>query len=251
MLPKLKIRSTPVLPTVYSDSLSYYEELNKIKWYINKIIEGTEIDPNNIEYIGVITTFGGTLEDGFYSVLTNETSEHFPTGFSGKGTLMIIKGAQNTEQATLFSETGNVYTRTYYFDTETWDSDWSEAEYTKTVDVSENAAEGVFVDGRWGYIKYTTLGREVFLDAVIDLAPTPTQNSETNICSGLPSDAHHSIYINWQGSNGHIIGTGRVKTDGTLVLSQAWNMDSFEPVAMPNTSYIQIHATYRIVNVNS
>ena len=38
-LPKLKLNTHPVLPTVYDDSLSYYEELNKIKYYINALID--------------------------------------------------------------------------------------------------------------------------------------------------------------------------------------------------------------------
>lgn len=38
-LPKFKLNTTPVLPAVYDESLSYYEELNKIKWYINALID--------------------------------------------------------------------------------------------------------------------------------------------------------------------------------------------------------------------
>lgn len=38
-LPKLKLNPSLVLPTVYDDTLSYYEELNKIKWYINQLID--------------------------------------------------------------------------------------------------------------------------------------------------------------------------------------------------------------------
>lgn len=103
---KLGFCCLPVLPTIFSDELSYKEELCKMRWYINQMIEALKqqdkdianiqkqvdkVDPNNY-----IQTSGGTLTGPLFfidnaHVLKNEDGT---ITLSGTG-LMNIHGGGN------------------------------------------------------------------------------------------------------------------------------------------------------------
>ena len=67
MVKSLIFNTNPVLPTVYSDTLSYYEELNKVVQKMNEIIG--DINNNFTNYIDEY--FKGIIANAVY----NESTE--------------------------------------------------------------------------------------------------------------------------------------------------------------------------------
>ena len=114
----------PILPLVYDDSLSYYEQLGKISQKVNELINSLVY--NGLDYKGEMTVFGADPEPGYWSVDVPYSSvsprdDGFPGGFEGPGTLFILQGSDETFQATLIGST-QTYTRIY--SDNTWASEW-------------------------------------------------------------------------------------------------------------------------------
>ena len=136
-LPKLKMSSSIVLPTVYSDALSYGEELNKIKWYINRLIDGTELSEEGIKFKGVTDKFDNTIkEEGYWYVdATNaDQPSYLPPYWWGKGMLFVLKTNGSTGyQAILFTTDGEIYTTNYDETAGDWNTEWKSGKDNKLV----------------------------------------------------------------------------------------------------------------------
>lgn len=110
-LPKFQ----PILPLVYDDSLSYYEQLGKITYTLNQMIDTLTYD--GLAYKGELETFlNFEPVPGYYSINVSESefvNDDFPEEFSGPGTLLVLEGTDGTFQATILGDDTNIYTAIY------------------------------------------------------------------------------------------------------------------------------------------
>lgn len=120
MLPKLKLSSSIVMPTIYSDSLSYYEELNKIKWYINQLIDEIgeasgmfeEINKEIKELQDAVEAIEGYVEFKDGDTYTNSTKTYYPVYVTGASTFSIVVSLPKNKEdlsLTLTKLSGNFY----------------------------------------------------------------------------------------------------------------------------------------------
>lgn len=127
-LPKFQ----PILPLVYDDSLSYYEQLGKITYTLNQLIDSVTYD--GLAYKGELHAFWDVEPvPGYYSINVSDNPmvvDNFPEEFSGLGTLLILQGADYTYQATIIGADTNIYTCIYSDDA--WGS-WTEASSNKLI----------------------------------------------------------------------------------------------------------------------
>ena len=127
-LPKFQ----PILPLVYDDSLSYYEQLGKITYTLNQMIDSLTYD--GLAYKGELDTFWNVDPvPGYYSIDAAESewvNDNFPEDFSGPGTLLILEGVDDTYQATIIGANTNIYTCIY--SNGAW-GDWTDASSNKLI----------------------------------------------------------------------------------------------------------------------
>lgn len=127
-LPKFQ----PILPLVYDDSLSYYEQLGKITYTLNQMIDSLTYD--GLAYKGDLETFWNVEPvPGYYSINVAESefvNDNFPEEFSGPGTLLILEGTDDTFQATILGTDTNIYTCIY--SDGAW-GDWSQPSENKLI----------------------------------------------------------------------------------------------------------------------
>ena len=130
--PKFRPVFQPILPLVYDDSLSYYEQLAKLNNAFNQLINSLTYE--GLAYKGDLETFWNVDPvPGYYSINVSDSefvNDNFPEEFSGPGTLLIMIGTDDTYQATILGADTNIYTCIY--SDGAW-GDWSQPSETKLI----------------------------------------------------------------------------------------------------------------------
>ena len=130
--PKFRPVFQPILPLVYDDSLSYYEQLAKLNNAFNQLINSLTYE--GLAYKGELKTFWNVDPvPGYYSIDVSENefvNDNFPEEFSGPGTLLIMIGTDETYQATILGDNTDIYTCIY--SDGAW-GDWSQPSENKLI----------------------------------------------------------------------------------------------------------------------